>query len=223
MPWRACSRIASRKSKLAALPIVLLILPATLVAAEDLGIEARHTAPHTLNIRVTRAPTDRIAASLESGLRAELDLILRVFEPVEGIAGLLGDRLIAEHRIATEARVDPFADGYRLSTRRSGGDPGRGVPGGGGVGDSRVFSRIDDAVTELLTLREVSVPAEARRATSGSGSGSVATEHPGRYVLAQARLRPLRLVERLRIVALTTPRYTLRSAWVRIRDPEAPR
>ncbi len=222
MPWRACSKIASRKSKLAALLVIILILPATPAAAEDLGIEARHTAPNTLSIRVTRAPTDRIAATLESGLRAELDLILRVFEPVEGIAGLLGDRLVAEHRIATEARIDPFADGYRLSTRR----PGDGVAGagsGGGGPDTRVFSRIDDAVTELLTLREVSVPSEARRATSGTGTGSVAPESPGRYVLAQARLRPLRLVERLRIIALATPRYTLRSAWVRIRDPEAAR
>ncbi len=205
MPWRAFSRIASRKSKLAAL---FLILPATLVAAEDLGIEAQHSTPHTLSIRVTRAPTDRIAVSLEAGLRAELDLILRVFEPVEGLAGLLGDRLIAEHRIATEARIDPFADGYRLSTRRPGGAPGGGAP------ESRVFPLIDDAVTELLTLREISVPAEARVPDNG---------RPGRYVLAQARLRPLRLVERLRIIALTTPRYTLRSDWVRIGDPEAPR
>jgi len=176
-----------------------------------------HTAPHTLSIRVTGAPTDRIVVSLEAGLRAELDLILRVFEPVDGIAGLLGDRLVAEHRIATEARIDPFADGYRLSTRRPGAAPGGGAP------ESRVFSRIDDAVAELLTLREVSVPAEARPATVPAEARVPDDERPDRYVLAQARLRPLRLVERLRIIALTSPRYTLRSAWVRIRDPEAPR
>lgn len=220
MPWRACSRIASRKSKLAAL---LLILSATATAAQDLGLDTQYTAPHTVSIRVTGAPVDRITSSLEAGMRAELDLTLRVFETVEGFAGLLGDRLIAERHIATEARVDPFADGYRLSSRRSDGRAPAGGAPASNLPDSRVFSRIDDAVTELLTLREVSVPAEARVTAGGAGDGGANDdEGPARYVLAQARLRPLRLVERLRIIVLATPRYTLRSAWVPIRDPEAP-
>ncbi|MFP4373900.1 MAG: hypothetical protein ACLFPO_06205 [Spirochaetaceae bacterium] len=167
----------------------------------------RRTGPNTLSIRVTDAPVGRIATSLEGGLRAELDLVLRVFEPVDGVAGLLGDRLVAEHRIASEARVDRFGGGYRVSTRR----------GEGGRAESLVGAELGEAVTELLTLRDIPVPPEARGGTGGAGEGS------DRYVLAQVRLRPLHLAERLRLIALTIRRYTLRSAWTPIREAEGPR
>lgn len=193
MPWRACSKTASRKTSgplAAAAAVLLTLLVPTVAAAQELTITGRYTADDTLHIEIADAPTGRLTAALADGMRAEVDVILRVFERVDGLAGMLGDELIAEEHIATRARWDPFAGGYRLS--------GHGAT---------VVEELPSAVDRLLSISGVPVPPEL---FGGSD----------RYLRAQARLRPLRLAERLRLIALALPRYTLRSAWTPVAAPE---
>lgn len=233
MPWRACSKSASkrsdppppsprapvcrRSSRLPLLVTALLFLTAV-AFARDLDVEfTMDAAAGTLAVRVEGAPTGAITASLEDGMRAELDLLLRVYEPVGGIAGLLGDRLLAAERVELVVRRDPFVGGYRLDRRRvrSSGDL---APAGQRGTARRTFAGVDEAVAALLAPREVALPAEM--AGTAAGAGGPAT---GRYLRARVRLRPLRLADGLRLVALVLPRYTLRSAWRTVEQPEAPR
>jgi hypothetical protein len=228
MPWRACSRTASKKTESArqsgtapladllrgsALATVLLLL-ATSLSARELTVDVSAAAGRGgIAPRIEGAPVDDIEASLADGMHAELDLILRVFEPVDGLAGLLGDRLLEEQRLELVAGYDPFAKGYRVERRLIAVPRGDG-DGGGDNGDrssrvinggSRLVTRVADAVAALLSPGAVALP-EALR-------GADARE---RYLVVQARLRPLRLYPRLRVVSLVLAGYTLRSRWTHV-------
>jgi hypothetical protein len=132
-------------------------------------------------------------------MRAELDLVLRVLEPQDGLAGLLGDRVVEEHRIASVARFDPFAGGYRIERR------GLSSRAAGSAG--LVVEDIEEAVTALLTVGGIRLPLAA---------GAESTGEPERYVAARAVLHPLRLSRRLRLIALAIRQYSLRSGWTRL-------
>lgn len=233
MPWRVCSKSASKRSdapppspraavcrRSARLPLLVtaLLFLTALAAARDLDVEfAVNAAEGTLAVRVGGAPTAAITASLEDGMRAELDLLLRVFEPVGGIAGLLGDRLLAAERVELVLRHDPFVGGYRLERRRVriSGDL---APARRHGTARRTFAGVDEAVAALLAPRGVALPPEIRGTVADAGGPAT-----GRYLRARVRLRPLRLADRLRLVALVLPRYTLRSGWTTVEHPGVPR
>jgi hypothetical protein len=182
--------------------LVLALLIITLSAhlsAQELELDTMRPSPGELILRVAGAPTERIASSLKDGMRADLEVVIRLFERTDGIAGLLGDRLIAEHHVTKTAYYDPFSRAYVVETSgtaRSADDPRR-LP---------VERGVDAAVGELLTVTGV----------SGPDAPDPGVDDEDHYVVARVLLRPLKLVERLRIISFLLPSYTVRSAWTRL-------
>jgi hypothetical protein len=220
MPWRAFSRTDSRRSKSLSsiteprdfrgrlLTVAALIVALSVVSveadAEELELHAAGAGSGRLTLEVHGAPTDRIASALSERMRSRLELVLRAFERADGLTGLLGDRLLAEQRVTKTAYYDPFTENYVVETTRSSGN--------GGTDDASTARRhvgpdVETAVGELLSLADVAVPAE------------VLEPARERYLMAQVRLRPLMLAERLRILSLVIPKYTIRSAWTPIEGP----
>jgi hypothetical protein len=175
-------------------------LTAHTVHAQSIELEPIAVDGDRMTVRVQHAPVDRIRAALESGMRAEVLVVLRVFEEVEGIAGLIGDLLVTERRISRVAAYDPFREGYVVETR-SGSTPSPGETSSQALPERRITDSIDAAVDRLLTLPGIELPTQELQAGEG------------RYLTAQARLQPLTLAEHLRIIALVLPRYSLHSGW----------
>ncbi|MFO8065837.1 MAG: hypothetical protein R6V29_14540 [Spirochaetia bacterium] len=242
MPWRVCSKVGSKKSRahrnadqddapgrgavrrstatrgfarartatpalIVRFAVVLLFASPPELPADELTLHTDFSEEAGVTLRVEGAPTLRITNALNGGMRARLDLVLRVVEHVEGPAGFLGDRVVREWQIAKEAFYDPFAEAYAVETYHGAGRTGGAGEAGdtGGAGRTvRLEAETADAIEELLTLREVELPRDPANSTSD------------KYVLAQARLKPLLLAENLRLLALAIPEYVVRSPWVQI-------
>jgi len=139
------------------------------------------------------------AASLRDGLESRITFTLRCYEHRPGLAGLLGNLLLAQRTVVRVAFYDFFdrrfvveQDGVRVS-----------------YADETGF------IEAFFTLRSLElVPIASARVPAGPAP------HPARYVAARAQYDPVRLSPPLTILTLFGAAARHTTPWVRQNVPE---
>jgi hypothetical protein len=158
------------------------------------------------------AAADDPAATLRDGLESRLAFTLRCYEHRPGIAGLLGDALLAERTVVRAAFYDFFDRRFVVEQ------------------DGRRSSYADEAgfLAAFFTLGDVEIlPAEAGPRSVGAearprGGRTDRGAAGSRYVAARAQYDPVRLSPPLTILTLfgVAARHT--TPWVRRDVPREP-
>jgi len=131
-------------------------------------------------------PAGEVVAALQEGLASEIQFQLRLYRRQQGPFAFLGDRLLAERRLVRTARFDRFEKLYRVQES--------------GAAEARFpeASSFLDAFCSLDSLSLGPLP---------PGAGEC-------YVLARARLTPVKLVFPLGLINLFFPQ-TFLTSWLR--------
>lgn len=105
MPWRRCSRIASKRNRsaLTLAGAAWLLLAAVAVSAEP-TVELRLT-NSTLQLQAAGVTADRVIENLEKGYRTILAFEVQLIDPDR----VVGD-VLWEHRVQHVLSYDPFED-----------------------------------------------------------------------------------------------------------------
>lgn len=150
------------------------------------------------------AAADDPAAALRDGLESRLAFTLRCYEHRPGIAGLLGDALLAERTVVRAAFYDFFDRRFVVEQ------------------DGRRSSYADEAgfLAAFFTLGDVEILPAAAGPRSGDRTDRGAAG--SRYVAARAQYDPVRLSPPLTILTLfgVAARHT--TPWVRRDVPREP-
>ena len=173
-----------------------------LAAAAVLGAESVLSGTVTqgwvnASLRFSDPRQEEVLAALDEGLAAEVHFQLRLYRRLQGRPTFLGDRLLAERRIAQTARYDRFAERYVIERQ------------GRRVGE---FSEPAAFLEAFCSLRDFPVgrlsgplPAPAR------GASLPPAEH---YLLGRVRLYPVRVVFPLSLITLFLPKLAVESRWL---------
>jgi hypothetical protein len=140
------------------------------------------------------------AATLRGGLESRITFTVRCYERRQGLAGLFGDALLAQHTVDRVAFYDAFEQRFVVEQD----------------GDHTSFA--DEAGLQDGFFAVHGMVLAARVAAPRSGAGSAG---PSRYVAARAQYDPVRLSPPLTILTLFgfAARYT--TPWVRRDVPRA--
>jgi hypothetical protein len=139
------------------------------------------------SVTLAPPPGSTVLATLQEGLKSEIQFELRLYRRQGGLLAWLGDRPVASIRISQVASYDPFTAQYVI--RRE----GRVV---GSFRDADAFLR------RFASLRELPL-------------GQVEPEDRGQYyALARVRLSPVRIVPPLNIITLFSSVYSVTTDWV---------
>ncbi|TVR00422.1 MAG: hypothetical protein EA403_11860 [Spirochaetaceae bacterium] len=130
-----------------------------------------------------------VIEALESGMRSEVAFEIRLYRPLDGLAGLLGDQLVAEYHPSFIAFRDRFTREYVIESP---------------VGAQRRFASRDEFLREFFAIRSFAIP---------TGAIPEINEH---YVLCRVELRPVKLVPALRLLEALRPGETIATPWERL-------
>ena len=163
-----------------------------LAAAAVLGAESVLSGTVTqgwvnASLRFSDPRREEVLAALDEGLAAEVHFQLRLYRRLQGRLAFLGDRLLAERRIAQTARYDRFAERYVIERQ------------GMRVGE---FSEPAAFLEAFCSLQEFPV---------GRLSGPPPVRH---YLLGRVRLYPVRVVFPLSLITLFLPKLAVDSRWL---------
>jgi hypothetical protein len=170
------------------LVLAVLLLNQQLVPAQEAVLEA------TLRGQTVRATvefiTDRseeVLASLWDGLKAEIIFEVRLYKRSREVFSFLGDRPLAEIKITQTANFDFYENRYKIL--RDGDKLGEYAAEAEFL---RAFFLLDDCM-----LGEVQ-----------------AVDREDYYVVARARMMPVKIITPLNIITLFSSDTTIRSPWV---------
>ena len=135
---------------------------------------------------------EKIIASLEEGLTAEIFFQFRVYNINRGFFSFLGDRLVLEKKLSYIAFKDFFLKQYVIQT---------------GDNQYKYFNNVDDFLNSFLTLTEYNL-IETHNVNQ--------SEY---YILARTSINPVKLEPPLHIIALFSS-IGRTSAWVEYRFSE---
>ena len=133
------------------------------------------------------APEERVLAALHDGLKSEISFELRLYKRQEGFLAWLGDRPVVSRRISRVGSYDLFTSRYVIEGEGGQTDA---------FGDAREFLR-RYLVVDDYPLSEIE-----------------AGEEQDYYVLARARLSPVRILGPLNIVTLFSSEGQTTTDWV---------
>ncbi|MFP4484113.1 MAG: hypothetical protein ACLFO1_04595 [Spirochaetaceae bacterium] len=140
---------------------------------------------------------DRVVLEpLGSGLKSEIEFVLRQYEESRGFGAVLGDRLIGEERHVYVVQWDPFSEEYVLHRLEE----------GERVLETR-YRESGELLADFFSTEDMRVP----QADTGGES----------YLLMQARIQPVRFVPALGILAILLPDDTVSTPWTRVPLSEA--
>ncbi len=139
------------------------------------------------SLKLTGVDPSRVLDTLEDGLRAEVVFQLRLYQKKRGLAGFLGDRLLAERRVVQVASYDLFTGQYVLERDD---------------GPKRRYAASGSFLEDFFSLRGL-----AMQGLSGRGSG---------YMLGRIRLSPVRFIPPLNIISLFRDRVSLTTPWTEV-------
>jgi len=194
MPLRSCSKTASRRNKppapflipLAGLLMALAVMPIGAQSLE-LGVSTHPDGIHaSLWFRWNKQ--QELVSSLRDGMEARIVFQLRVYQHRGGLLPFFGDKLLTETRVARSAFWD-FLDGKFVVESDD--------------GSRRTYTSAPELLAGFLTLEDFPV---SRLPPSASG---------GQYVIARARLEPVRLMPPLSIVAIAGAAASYTTPWER--------
>lgn len=195
MHSRPCSRTSSRRnnrralSRSVLLPALLCaVLTPAFIGAQDLAVDAR-VGPRSVSVAVELRHTgESVLAALEAGMRSEITFAIRLYEPLRGVARLLGDRLLAEYHPSFIAYRDPFTREYVIESA---------------VGTQRRLDSATEFLEDFFTLAAFPIPIDP------------AADIDRYYLLCQVELRPVRLVPALGFLGAVRPGETVVTPWTR--------
>jgi hypothetical protein len=179
---------------------LLLGLPAALCAAAppELRLESRleegwiSVAARIVPGPDAEAQREAVLDAIGRGLRSEIELTFRLYEPSRGMAALLGDHLLREIRVARTMRWEPFDLVYVLD------------------------EEADGIAQQPLTAADPRDLLDAFFAVEWSRLlPAPSPMPPAAYVTARYRLSPVRIDGPLNLVALLFDVGTRSSAWTR--------
>jgi len=146
------------------------------------------------SLRFSDPRREEVLAALDEGLAAEVHFQLRLYRRLQGRLAFLGDRLLAERRIAQTARYDRFAERYVIERQ------------GRRVGE---FSEPAAFLEAFCSLQEF--PVGRLSGPPAAPTPSVAARH---YLLGRVRLYPVRVVFPLSLITLFLPKLAVDSRWL---------
>jgi hypothetical protein len=170
-----------------------------LAAAAVLGAESALSGTVTqgwvnASLRFSDPRQEEVLAALEEGLAAEVHFQLRLYRRLQGRPAFMGDRLLAERRVAQTARYDRFAERYVIERQ------------GRRVGE---FSEPAAFLEAFCFLQEFPVG----RLSGPPPAPSAAARH---YLLGRVRLYPVRVVFPLSLITLFLPKLAVESRWLEL-------
>jgi hypothetical protein len=199
MRSRGCSRTGLRKNRAAAavlagalLTAVFLLLPMPAAAQwVDLRVTSR-TGSLAVSLTFRAEQPQEVVSLLRKGLESRITFTTRLYEKRNGIIPVLGDRMIAEKRVARSAFWD-FLDGRFVVEA----DNGTQSTYGNAADFLKGFFAFDDLFLSVL-------PRDARRRL---------------YVTARAQFEPVRLMPPLTLVTLVGGAAISTTPWARTEIP----
>ncbi len=195
MHSRLCSRTSSRRNSRRALhrSVLLFALLGVVTApapadSQSLTVDAR-VGPRSVSVAVGfQYEGDSVLAALDAGMRSEITFVIRLYQPLRGLARLLGDRLLAEYHPSFVAYRDPFTREYVIESA---------------VGTRRRLASEAEFLEDFLTLAAFPIPIDP------------GTEIDRYYLLCQVQLRPVRLVPALDFLGAVRPGEAIVTPWTR--------
>ena len=181
------------RGRMAVLMLCAALLPAASCAAQavDLSLTTR-AGVLTANLSFQWDRMQELVSSLRQGLESRITFTARVYEKRRGILPLMGDRMLAERRVAHSAFWD-FLDGRFVVES-----------------DARAqvsYASVDDLLKGFFTLSDLPLYA-------------VSPGHQDAlYVTARAQFEPVRLMPPLTLVSMVGRAATSTSPWTRREAP----
>ena len=158
-------------------------------ALQSLGAQEKGS-PGSVSFSYTRHnfPSDQIIQSLAAGHRSEVRFQIRLYEPVKGILGIFGDRLIEEYSITYLVRRDPLDQSYAVLI-----DSER----------EKRFFRQEELLDFLRSLESYTLwlPSDL---------------DPTFYILCRSQIQPTKLVPPLTLLLILRPGLNSTSSWERV-------
>jgi len=150
-----------------------------------------------VSLRFDSRHSAQVISSLKGGLKSQLTFQLRLYRRQNAPLDFLGDRLVSARELVRIASLDLIDERFRISDETG----------------QRAHAEQEVFLEELFSVRDFRMTELA------------AAEAPRCYIMARARLEPVRVAPPLDIIRLVTRLTSFSSAWVRapieIR-PEAP-
>lgn len=194
MHFRLCSRTSSRKNsrrvllRSALMSTVFCAFVSTALYGQDLAVDAR-VGPRSVSVAVGfQYEGESVLAALEAGMRAEITFAIRLYQPLRGVARLLGDRLLAEYHPGFIAYRDPFTREFVIESA---------------VGTQRRLESEAEFLEDFFTLAAFPIPIDPT------------ADIDRYYLLCQVELRPVRLVPALDFLGAVRPGETVVTPWIR--------
>ncbi len=189
MRLQRCLISASRKSSRIPAVAAILLCVSLPVVAQRAEVRAV-VAPRAVSVDVTLIHDGAtVIDAIESGMRSEVAFEIRLYRPLDGLAGLLGDQLVAEYHPSFVAFRDRFTREYVIESP---------------IGAQRRFSSRDEFLQEFFSIRSFTVP---------TGALPEIDDH---YLLGRVELRPVKLVPALRLLQALRPGETIATPWQRL-------
>jgi len=133
------------------------------------------------------APAERVLAALHDGLKSEIVFALRLYRRQKGFLAWLGDRPVVDLRVSRVASFDVFTNRYLVEQDG---------------GPAEAFPDPEEFLRRFFVLSDHPV-------------GAIEPGDPGAYyVLARARLSPVRIIGPLNIVSLFSSKSQITTDWV---------
>ena len=189
MRWHPCLTSASRRINRLATVLLISLISVPTASAQQAAVRAV-LGSQAISVDVTLIHDGHaVIDALESGMRANVAFEVRLYRPLHGLAGLLGDQLVAEYHPSFVAFRDRFTREYVI---------------GSPVGAQRRFSDRGEFLREFFTIRGFSVP-----------TGGV-SELGSHHLLSRVELRPVKLVPALRLLDALRPGEVIATPWQRL-------
>jgi len=171
-PWFSCLKTALRRSETRRILAALFLLsPVLLVSQTDIRITEMSPGVYSLYYRTerTREEISRLMDRVNSGMTADVEYEIRIFR---GRPGRFPVSRLESLSVSCQGAWDPFTRSYAVFRE----------------GDSRLFTREEDFLNELLVLKDYPL--------------SLTEIPPGSYTLkVRAKVRNIKLLPPLNILA----------------------
>jgi hypothetical protein len=182
-------KTGSRRNRRALVVFALLTAFGARVHAQQITVSAL-VGLRSVSVDITLVHDGRVVLeSLNRGMRSQVTFEIRLYRPLDGIAGLLGDRLVAEYHPSYVAFRDVFTREYVIESP---------------VGAQRRFESADAFLSEFFAIRTFPIPTDT------------ITDVDEHYLLAQVVLRPVMLVDALRLLDAVRPGESVVTPWTRV-------